>query len=154
MKKWIIVLFSWCLMAGSLAKDLEQFCHERGGELEKGYKCPKTSFPLLTDVCFFENSQKEIHFTDGCTGPSGGHNSLFLESCIKHDLCYHHEPASNGLKQKDCDKAFLNNLLMACEKAENIRKCNKWAQIMYKSLRVFGGLAYRCDDKKVSTYIN
>jgi hypothetical protein len=150
------VFFTFILLLSlsnpSMARNLEQICHELGGTLERGFKCPNTSFPLLTPVCFFDNEFGEKHFTDGCTGPSGGHKEIFLASCIRHDLCYHHEPASNGLKQKDCDRAFLEDLNRACFKAPNQNKCRRWASIMYKSLRGFGGLAFRCENKKVRTY--
>lgn len=150
--KLVTFIFSMMIFFHANAYDLEQFCHEKGGRLERGFKCPQTSFPLLTPICFFENEYDEVHFTDGCTGPSGGHRELFLESCVKHDLCYHHEPASNGLTQKDCDEAFLENLNQACLKAPNLKKCKRWAEVMYKSLRAFGGLAFRCENVNVRSY--
>lgn len=132
---------------------LEQFCEELNGRIENGGKCPNTSFPLMSKVCHFENQYQETHFTDGCTGPSGGHRDIFLSACIKHDLCYHHEPASSGKSQKQCDDEFLENLLKSCFLAEDLGHCQKWAKVMHRSLRTFGALAYRCDNTKVSTYL-
>ncbi|GEM_PF-2474674 len=142
-----ILTFSFTIQA-----DFESLCFDLNGTLEKGHKCPNTSVPLLTKVCFFENEYGESHFTDGCTGPSGGHNKLFLKSCVKHDLCYHHEPMSSGKTQKQCDIEFRDNIFKACLEAPDRSKCEKWARLMYKSLRAFGSLAYRCDNKFVSDY--
>lgn len=148
--KFILLL---TFLSGSLfASDFEKKCSELGGTLKKGHKCPDTSFPLLTNVCFFENSYGDKHFTDGCTGPSGGHRDLFLPACIKHDLCYHHEPATSGKTQKQCDGEFLENLLTACEDAKSFKRCERWAKTMYRALRVFGGLAYRCENSEVTDY--
>lgn len=132
---------------------LSEACTELNGELRKGFKCPRTSFPLLTPVCFFKNDHGDLHFTDGCTGPSGGHNELFTPSCIKHDLCYHHEPATTGKTQKQCDVEFLENLTSSCEKAENPKKCLKWSKIMFNSVRGFGRLAYNCENLSVLDYL-
>ncbi|MCF8060165.1 MAG: hypothetical protein K9K67_12770 [Bacteriovoracaceae bacterium] len=140
------------ILSGRIYADFESLCHEFGGTLKKGHKCPNTSFPLLTPVCFFKNEYGEEHFTDGCTGPSGGHNDLFLKSCVKHDLCYHHEPLSSGKTQKQCDLEFKDNILRDCLDAPDRSKCERWANVMYKSLRAFGGLAYRCDNDFVKDY--
>lgn len=151
----LIILFSLSTHAKDVeeSQDFTVLCEKLGGHLDKGFKCPNTSFPLLSHVCFFKNTFGEEHFTDGCTGPSGGHNSLFLESCVKHDLCYHHEPASTGKSRKECDDEFFNNLMDKCRIANDSEKCERWARTMVKALRVFGGLAYKCDNSAVTSYI-
>ena len=150
---FIFLSFSFfSLKLGASELDLETFCQIKDGEIKEKFKCPKTSFPLLTPVCHFSNSSGQTHFTDGCTGPTGGHRDLFLKSCIAHDLCYHHEPSSSGKTQKDCDLEFRSNLLKACSSAENYEACEKWAKTMYSALRIFGSLAYRCDDSSVTDY--
>ena len=148
-----LLLITLVLFSSTSFASVEEICQEMQGTIKKGFKCPNTSFPLLTKVCFFKNEYQEEHFTDGCTGPSGGHRKLFTKACLKHDLCYHHEPATSGKTQKQCDQEFLSNMLVACEDAKNFKKCERWAKVMYKSLRAFGGLAYRCDNSEVTTYL-
>ena len=131
---------------------LVSLCAQLGGRIEKGFKCPQTFFRSPAKVCYFENNAGEELFTDGCTGPTGGHKDLFLPSCVKHDLCYHHEPATNGLSRRDCDDQFLTNLLESCNEAESLKRCKRWAHTMVAALRPFGGLAYKCEDKAVTEY--
>jgi hypothetical protein len=132
--------------------DLQSFCQKQEGVIVKGHSCPVTSFPIVTPACLFKNKYSESHFTDGCTGPTGGHRSLFMKSCVKHDLCYHHEPASTGKTQKECDLDFMHNLLDACRSADNYSKCIRWATTMYQSVALVGKFAYRCDNSSVVTY--
>jgi hypothetical protein len=150
--KFILFISALGFCELSTATDLESFCQEKGGEMKERFKCPNTSFPLLTPICHFGEREELVHFTDGCTGPTGGHRELFLKSCIAHDLCYHHEPSTGGKTQKDCDIEFRDGLLRACSDAENYEHCEKWAKTMYKALRVFGSLAYRCDNRPVDRY--
>jgi hypothetical protein len=42
--------------------------------------------------------------------------------------------------------------LKACSGAQKIGYCEKWAKTMFRALRAFGGLAYRCDNSAVSYY--
>lgn len=125
---------------------LVTLCAALGGTIEQGFKCPKTFFRSPGKVCYFQNSKGQTLFTDGCTGPSGGHKELFLPSCIKHDLCYHHEPATHGFERRYCDDQFLENLLIACEEASDQKYCERWAKTMVAALRPFGGLAFRCEN--------
>ncbi|MEC7276152.1 MAG: phospholipase A2 [Bdellovibrionota bacterium] len=127
-------------------------CSQLGGRVEQGFKCPKTWFRSPGKVCYFENSYGEELFTDGCTGPTGGFKDLFLSSCVKHDLCYHHEPATNGLTRKECDDQFEKDLLESCEMSDKKKRCQRWAKTMVSAVRPFGGLAYRCEDKAVRDY--
>lgn len=153
MTSFLRVTLSFFFLLTTAQASVEELCQEVGGTIQKGYKCPDTSFPLLSKVCFFKNDYGDTHFTDGCTGPSGGHRDLFSKACLKHDLCYHHEPATSGKTQKQCDREFLENMLAACVDAKSYRRCERWAKVMYRTLRVFGGLAYRCDNTPVTDYI-
>lgn len=123
---------------------LERFCSEAGGTIVESFTCPKSKLKLGWKFCLSKDSKDRVLFFDGCTGPSGGHTDLFYSSCIKHDYCYHHEPATNGLSQKDCDEQFLENALSACQDASDKKKCENWAKVMYRGLRGFGKLAFNC----------
>ncbi len=127
-------------------------CAQLGGHVEQGFKCPKTFFRSPAKVCYFDNSYGETLFTDGCTGPTGGHKDLFLPACVQHDLCYHHEPLTSGKTRRQCDDEFLEDLETACIKADNEKRCRRWAKTMVATLRPFGGLAYKCEDKEVREY--
>jgi hypothetical protein len=135
-----------------LANPLFDSCRELGGTVYKSHKCPKTGIVLPINTCRFENEFGEKQFFNGCSGPSGGHKELFFPSCITHDLCYHHEPATNGYSQKKCDLLLLDNLKTVCEdKALNIMKCKRWANIMYRALRIIGKPAFHCSNS-ISRY--
>jgi hypothetical protein len=124
---------------------LADYCNQYNGKVFKGYKCPKSKIPLPIKTCEFKNKTGTKQFFNGCSGPSGGHSTIFFPSCIQHDLCYHHEPISNGYAQSKCDYNFLQGMLKACEKdALNISRCKKWAKIMYRGVRVIGKPAFHC----------
>jgi len=150
----ILILFSIFSWQSTLAVDLnesllEAFCSERGGRVVNGLKCPQTFFKSPLKNCIFNEQGDYFQFVDGCTGPSGGFKEAFFSSCIAHDLCYHHEPATNGWSQKQCDKEFLTNLEVACEGVEKSKRCHRWAKTMYRALRGFGKLAYNCDNRSL-----
>ena len=123
------------------------YCNERNGEILQKYKCPKTKLTFGYRTCEYKNQFNEKQFVNGCSGPSGGHTELFFNACIKHDLCYHHEPSTNGYKRKHCDQLFLTIATNACDAAADLDKCRNWAKIMYRSLRVVGALAFNSSDE-------
>ena len=128
------------------ANQLENYCQENKGEIFKSYQCPKSKLKLPVKTCEFNNDLGETLFVNGCSGPSGGHSELFFRACVKHDLCYHHEPSTNGYNRKDCDQLFLRTALESCSQASNQKKCQRWANLMYNSLRIIGGPAFHCSD--------
>lgn len=135
------------------ANELSLACNARNGEVKSSYTCPKSNIPLPVKTCVFQNSYGETQFFNGCSGPSGGHSKIFYNSCIKHDLCYHHEPATNGYTQKSCDKNLRDNMITACEtSADDISKCIWWAKALYRGLRIIGTAAYHCSDELSRSY--
>lgn len=112
--------------------------------MQDSYACPKSGLVIRWDFCVAQSPKGETLFTDGCTGPSGGHSELFYPACIKHDFCYHHEPVTSGKTRKDCDQEFLAETLKLCNQSENPQKCEVWAYSMYSALRGFGELAFNC----------
>ena len=149
--KSLLFIFFFIIQQTLFASELlEAYCKELGGEVRRTYQCPKTKLKFNFGFCVFTNDHGIEQFFDGCTGPDGGHTELFYPHCIRHDLCYHHEPISNGLKQRDCDKEFRDGLLKSCEGAKSRRKCHAWARTMYRAVRMFGTLAYNCANYEAS----
>ncbi len=147
MYRILIFLFSFQVFATSDLL-LESYCQKFGGKVQKTYTCPKSKLMLNFGFCVFENQEGTEQFFDGCTGPDGGHTELFYPHCIAHDLCYHHEPASNGFGRKYCDMRFKDGLLNSCEQAKKPKKCKRWAKIMYRALRIGGNIAFHCANYK------
>lgn len=144
--------FSFCLLLilicsyANANERLKRYCAQIGGKVVEGYTCPKSRLKLNWDFCVSEDESGATLFFDGCTGPSGGHTDLFYPVCIKHDYCYHHEPATHGYQQVDCDKQFLNEALDLCAQAHDQKKCRSWVKAMYRALRSFGKIAFNCAD--------
>lgn len=57
-------------------------------------------------------------------------------ACL-HDALY----ATQWLQKKECDKLFYDSML-----ADGVSKITAWS--MYQAVRIFGYLAYMCDDKE------
>lgn len=146
MKLSTLALILHFLMAPAAgAKDLlSQYCEQLGGQVESGYQCPQSKLKLPWRFCVFTHESGQEQFFDGCTGPAGGHQALFYPACIQHDLCYHHEPATTGRKQRDCDQKFLDQALISCRLSDDISKCERWARVMFAALRGFGAIAFHC----------
>lgn len=144
--KYILIFLLFTSLAQ--ADQLEDLCLKNSGKLTKSYKCPKSKLKLPIRTCEYQNELYETQFVNGCSGPSGGHKEIFFKACIKHDLCYHHEPSSNGLKRKSCDKLFLEIAIKSCdEQAKDKKKCHKWAKLMYRALRIVGTPAFHCENR-------
>ena len=127
---------------------LKDHCQLVDGVILSSYQCPKSKIKLPLATCEYINNYQEKLFFNGCSGPSGGYEKQFYVSCIEHDLCYHHEPATNGLTQKECDIKFYQKMLNACKSGVTNRKhCEKWAKRLYRAVRLIGGIAYRCSNQ-------
>lgn len=149
MQQLLATLLSFFITSFSQAETpLKRYCDQAGGVVIDKFQCPKSKLNLKWNFCFTKSPAGAPLFFDGCTGPSGGHTELFYPACIKHDYCYHHEPATNGLSRSDCDKQFLNNALDLCVGAPDQEKCRLWAQAMYKALVGFGDIAFNCANYK------
>lgn len=147
MTKYIVLLFLFVFSAQARVKQdklLVEYCDALGGKVVNSYKCPKSKLRIPFQFCVYKNQQGEKQFFDGCTGPSGGNAELFYPHCIKHDLCYHHEPMTNGKTQKTCDRELRDGMLSSCSQSKNPGKCEFWAKTMFKAVRAFGALAYNC----------
>ncbi len=147
MKK-IMAFFLLCFSLNTLSGELEKYCNEFEGDVFKSYRCPKSGITLSFGFCVFKNHEGITQFFDGCTGPKSEFHSLFYPHCIQHDLCYHHEPITNGLSQKDCDLKFKEDLLNSCQAISKKKKCESLAKTMYTAVRAFGKLAFNCAEYK------
>lgn len=156
MQRFILTQFKVALIIGFInpqnvfAKQytqtiLEKHCSFYGGEVKKGHTCPKSGIYLPINICFFEDNNK-TKFFDGCTGPKTKYTEHFYSACIKHDLCYHHEPISNGKTQKQCDQEFLENMKDSCMRVANKKQCFKYAKTMYSAVRMVGAIAFNCEN--------
>jgi hypothetical protein len=146
---WVLIIssLSFSAFAGDL---LTEFCDRAGGEVVNGLSCSKRKIRWKSKYCVLKDASDRKMFFNGCSGPSGGHAGLFYPACIKHDLCYHHEPASSGLSKSECDKNFRSDLLELCKDAKNQKYCKTWAKIMYEGVRVGGAKAYSCYNDKAA----
>ena len=142
--KFLILLLLFIPKSFSKDQLLPQYCDALGGEVVNKYKCPKSGLTIPFQFCTYKNNYGDEQFFDGCTGPTGGHSEIFYPHCIKHDLCYHHEPMSNGKTQKTCDRELKEGLIGSCNTTKDKEKCEFWAKTMYKAVRSFGTLAYNC----------
>lgn len=140
------ILLLFCVISAQAfgGSHLNSYCEKLQGEIVSELQCPKSGLKLHWDFCVTKDPQNRPLFFDGCTGPSGGHAELFYPACIQHDYCYHHEPASNNLRQLDCDRKFLETALKSCSRAQDLNKCKRWAHVMYRGIRGFGKLAFNC----------
>lgn len=144
-----IVLMLFVTIRASVAADLLQdHCNKKQGIVVDTFTCPRTKLKLNWNFCLAKTAKDEPIFFDGCTGPSGGHAALFYPACIQHDLCYHHEPLTSGLSQKDCDQQFLKQALASCSQSPNQKSCQKWAHTMFYALRTGGVVAFNCSKSK------
>jgi hypothetical protein len=143
----ILVLFVF-FISFARADQLKEYCVQNNGKMFKKYQCPKSKLKLPIRTCEYVNTYGDTQFVNGCSGPSGGHKEVFFKACIRHDLCYHHEPSSSGQNRKDCDQLFLEVALKSCEEEASKKKsCRFWATTMYRALRVIGTAAFACSDR-------
>lgn len=71
--------------------------------------------------------------------PQGHRGADFRPACQQHDNCY-----SRGLfSRKQCDNAYLQNMLCACQNSRNPAACERRAKWMHLNVRLFGGLFYK-----------
>lgn len=147
-KTFLLFLFCFALFEAHAQNPLHHYCHQMNGTISSEYQCPKSRLKLSWDFCVI-NNRDQTQFFDGCTGPTGDFEFLLTPACIKHDLCYHHEPATNGKTQEDCDEEFRLNLFYSCYKLNDhkeVNKCLSLSVAMYLAVRTAGVFAFHCDN--------
>ncbi|MBT4760275.1 MAG: hypothetical protein HOO06_01140 [Bdellovibrionaceae bacterium] len=141
-KIYLFVLSLFLVQPLLASDDFLQFsCDKNAGELVSELVCPNSGEKRKGSFCIVENS-----FYNGCTASVTGYGELFFDSCVLHDHCYHHEPASNGKSKNDCDIAFYENLKQVCKTTFWKKACDKVAKSSYKALKAFGESSWSCSN--------
>ena len=144
--KYLCLFVILLSLLNAKAEVLEKECLKRNGKIVKNYICPKSKIILPIKMCLFKNINNTQQFFDGCSGFSGKYESLFINACIMHDLCYHHEPISNNKSRSDCDYEMLSQMKSICTHSREDFNCVKNAELIYKAVRIVGAIAYNCSN--------
>ena len=140
----LLILLSFTANASTL-----QTCTKLGGVMVNELKCPKSKKNRTGKFCVL--SGKPLVYFNGCTGGFGKYSDTFFKACLKHDFCYHHEPATNNLSKKTCDEKFFNNMTLVCNAENNRLKyftCLGAAWSFYQAVKVGGKKSWECSDSK------
>jgi hypothetical protein len=142
-----ILLFPLSCLGSTLHQiQLRSFCASKKGELRNEWRCPQTPERIRQgQFCFFKDEKDQLLVTNGCTGASktGEYGALFINACIEHDLCYHHEPIESGLDKIDCDQQFYSRLKTVCRKVDS-KRCLAVAKAFYEAVENKGESSWRC----------
>ena len=87
-------------------------------------------------VCFFY----------GCTAGIADYDAVFFDECLTHDMCYHHEPATNGKLKSQCDANFYQSMKLKCDRREDKKRCLVMAKLFYEGVEHFGDKSWQCSD--------
>lgn len=99
--------------------------------------------------CVTADSEGNKMFEDGCTVGILKYGYAFHEACVFHDNCFHHEPATNGRTQKECDQMLYEKLKKICETSD-VFACRFVAAITYRGARLFAKKRYNCTNSKAN----
>lgn len=130
---------------------LVQKCNEMNGELVNKWTCPASGRRRSGDMCHALDENNVSMYFDGCSGSFDNYGDVFFNACVTHDLCYHHEPASNGLTKIECDNQFYYNMENICKMTRaGDQPCLKAAQAFYSAVAIFGGTSWMCSKEKAN----
>lgn len=137
--------------AAALAdQQLVNYCVKTGGEVVQQWTCPATGSIKSGEACKQTNSQGQVMYFNGCSAPEGKYKTLFFKACIIHDLCYHHEPATNNKSKADCDNQFFTNMKKICKTTGVLNiECGLAAQTFYTAVVKGGDTAFSCSKENV-----
>jgi len=110
--------------------------------------------------CTHRDSLGRLYFNDGPSVPPAmltlsswiddsidqmRYNELFWQAGVMHDYCYHDNPITYGLSQRDCDERFIEDLIATCVYHESsdfnwfkTNVCHTYAALMYGMVRTYG----------------
>lgn len=149
-----VLYFCSCLLLGPITKAapsllLFEKCYELNGHIVNRWKCSHSGVVRTQDSCQLIDEHNVPMYFDGCSGSIDGYGDVFINACVRHDLCYHHEPASNGMSKIDCDNQFLKNMLKICryDRPWDLR-CTTIAQSFYSAVSLFGRTSWLCSKEK------
>lgn len=152
MKKLFTFTVASLLVTSSAWADriLRDYCLQTGGEVVQEWTCPATGSLKTGEACKQRNADGGVMYFNGCSAPEGKYKDLFFRACIIHDLCYHHEPQTNGKSKIDCDDDFLKNMKKICKKTNPLSlECGIAAQTFYAAVASAGDTAFRCSKENV-----
>lgn len=130
---------------------LIQYCTQTGGEVVQQWTCPATGAVRNGETCKQKNAQGQVMYFNGCSAPEGKYKNLFFKACIIHDLCYHHEPQTNGKSKIDCDNQFLADMKRICKVTNPFSlECGVVAQTFYSAVANAGDSAFTCSKENVN----
>lgn len=156
-----LLVLNWILLAvtvvsaplPSKADALRDFCATHGGEIVTQWTCPTSGVKREDRFCRLLSATGVPMVVNGCTGGSGEFSDLLFESCVLHDLCYHHEPNSNGKSKAHCDSAFYRNSMAICKNIQDQEyreRCEGTAGAFYMAVRMFGKNSWQCSKERTA----
>lgn len=152
MKK-VLVSLSLIMSVSSVSfadQQLIEYCLQTGGEVVQEWTCPATGSIRAGEACKQKNGQGQVMYFNGCSAPEGRYKDLFFKACVVHDLCYHHEPATNNKSKVDCDNDFLKNMKKICKATNPFSlECGIVAQTFYAAVANAGDVAFACSKENV-----
>ncbi len=148
MKKYVLILFILASVSiQAETKSLADACKKLGGEIVNSLLCPKSKKNRDGEFCVISN--RPLVYFNGCTKSVGDYGDTFFKACLKHDFCYHHEPATNGLSKKNCDNNFYSDMLSVCMKNDKLSdfiSCRSIAWGFYQAVKVGGKKSWECSN--------
>jgi len=135
--KIIALIFILLNLPLANASQTQKLCQDLGGKMVNKLQCPQSK------------DNRPLVYFNGCTKSVGEYGSVFFKACLKHDFCYHHEPATNGYSKKHCDKQFYVDMLNTCVQEEdfsNVISCSAMALGFYQAVKFGGDNSWECSN--------
>lgn len=131
------------------ADQTTRLCKNSDGSMISQLQCPSSK--KIRDGQFCVIQDRPLVYFNGCTKSIGEYGDTFYNPCLKHDFCYHHEPATNGLSKKDCDSQFYDDMLDVCNAKDSMKdflSCSGVAWAFYRGVQVGGKKSWQCSNSK------
>lgn len=129
-------------------EQLQTYCQEVGGKTVSRLTCHASLKARKGPFCLIDSGKNAQVFFNGCTKSLFGYGNVFFHACVKHDLCYHHEPATSGLKKSECDNQFYRNMMKICSTQRHQTTCSAMAAVFYRGVQSFGDKSFKCSNNK------
>ena len=143
----LIVTIFFLVPVFASAEQTERLCQSLGGTMVDTLQCPNSK--KVRDGRFCLVRHEPLVYFNGCTKVGGKYGSTFYKPCLKHDFCYHHEPATNNLSKKKCDRRFYEDMVDVCAAkgaTEGFLKCSGVAWAFYQAVKVGGKNSWQCSN--------
>lgn len=127
---------------------LEADCLKRGGKIISQWSCPSAQWLRKGPFCEILDANGTSIVFNGCDVSLFGYGKVFYSACLKHDLCYHHEPAASGQDKFQCDIHFYIDMLKICKNSDSPNACEFMAYTYYEGVDLGGARAWGCSKVK------